>query len=82
MLQLDPSVPPIIQPYSVNFSMSQDRVDFEFENRWDVFNPNFIAVTLGAGTYGQGCPWTSSSSTRARYGLPLYAFWVTTHETA
>jgi hypothetical protein len=46
-LQLDPTVLHTIQPSSVNITTdAPTRVDFVFENRWNLYNPNYFSVTM------------------------------------
>ena len=49
-LELDKTVPHTIEPFSVNINTSSQRVDFVFENRWDLYNPNYFSITLASFT--------------------------------
>ena len=49
-LRLDATIPHTIEPFSVNINTSLERVDFVFENRWDLYNPNYFSITLASFT--------------------------------
>merc|ERR1712142_793522 len=49
-LELDKTVPHTIEPFIVNINTSSQRVDFIFENRWDLYNPNYFSITLASFT--------------------------------
>lgn len=49
-LRLDSTIEHTIEPSAVNINTSLERVDFEFENRWDLYNPNYFSITLASFT--------------------------------